>query len=65
MAIHKYKCRCGDYTNNLKSYFIDNIRITVCDKCDSGIKSIPNVVCLDYEEVKKDASKQIIDTREK
>lgn len=65
MAIHKYICRCGNRTNKLTSYYVDGIRVTACDKCEDEVKNIKNAVGVDYEEVKKDASKQVIDTREK
>lgn len=65
MAIPKYTCRCGNKTDYLKSYFIGGIRVTACDKCDGDIKSIKYSVVVDYEEVKKNAYMQIIDTREK
>lgn len=65
MAIAKYICKCGNKTDILTSYFIDGIRVTACEKCDEEFKIKSNALPLDYEEVKKDLSKQIIDTREK
>lgn len=65
MAIAKYICRCGNRTDNLKSYFIEGIRVTVCEECESEFKNNKDAVVVDYDEVKKDVSKQIIDTREK
>lgn len=65
MAIPKYTCRCGNKTDHLKSYFIGGARVTGCDKCDGDIKAIKGYVVVDYEEVKKNESMQIIDTREK
>lgn len=65
MAIPKYTCRCGNRTDKLLSYFVERIRVTVCEKCEEEIKSINGAIAVDYEEVKKDASFQIIDTREK
>lgn len=65
MAIPKYICRCGHRTDKLTSYFVDGIRVTTCEECEHEVKNIEGAIGLDYEEVKKDASKQLIDTREK
>lgn len=65
MAIAKYICRCGNRTDKLTSYFIGGIRITACEECDSEFKKNKEAIAIDYDEVKKDVSKQIIDTREK
>ncbi len=65
MAIHEYICRCGNRTNKLTSYFIGGIRFTVCEECETEFKNNKDAVAVDYDEVKKDQSKQIIDTREK
>lgn len=65
MAIAKYTCKCGNKTDQLKSYFVGGIRITACEKCDGELKGLKNVVVVDYDEVKKNESLQIIDTREK
>ena len=65
MAIPKYICRCGNKTDKLTSYFIDGIRVTACEKCEWEIKGNKDAVAVDYDEVKKDATKQVIDTREK
>lgn len=64
MAIPKHICRCGKRTDKLTSYFINSIRITLCDECADEIKK-NNHIAVDYDEVKKDPSKQIIDIREK
>lgn len=65
MAIPKYICRCGNKVDKMTSYFIDGIRITLCDECSEQFKKNDVFEAVDYEEVKKDTSKQIIDTREK
>lgn len=65
MAILKYTCLCGNKTDHLKSYFIDGIRVTACDKCDSELRNIKGIQAIDYDEVKRNDSMQIIDTREK
>jgi predicted nucleic acid-binding Zn ribbon protein len=65
MAIPKYICRCGNKTDKLTSYFINEVRVTACEKCESEFKNIKGAISVDYDEVKKDATKQIIDTREK
>lgn len=65
MAIPKYMCRCGNKSDKLTSYFINNIRVTCCDECGFDLKNNKEAVVVDYDEVKKDLSKQIIDTREK
>lgn len=65
MAISKYICRCGRRTDRLMSYFVNDIRVTVCDECEEDLKQIKGAIAVDYDEVKKDNSKQIIDTREK
>jgi ribosome-binding protein aMBF1 (putative translation factor) len=65
MAITKYICRCGNRIDKMTSYFIDGIRVTVCENCEEEFKNNNKAEAVDYEEVKKDASKQIIDTREK
>lgn len=65
MAISKYMCRCGNKTDKLTSHFINNIRVTVCDECGVDLKNNKEAVAVDYDDVKKDPSKQIIDTREK
>jgi hypothetical protein len=49
----------------MTSYFIDGIRVTACENCEEEFKNNKEAEAVDYEEVKKDASKQIIDTREK
>lgn len=64
MAIPKYICRCGKKTDKLTSYFFNGIRVTLCDDCSEEFKKNDVFMAVDYEEVKKDASKQIIDTRE-
>mgnify|MGYP001617579701 CR=1 FL=1 len=64
MAIQKYICRCGNRTDKLTSYFINGIRITLCDECSSEFEK-NNAEAVDYDEVKKDQSKQVIDIREK
>jgi hypothetical protein len=65
MAIPKYICRCGHRTNKLTSYFVGGIRVTACEECEEEIKNMAGVIAVDYEEVKKDTSKQLIDIREK
>jgi predicted nucleic acid-binding Zn ribbon protein len=65
MAISKYICRCGNRTDKLTSYFIGGIRVTACEECEGEFKNIKDAVAIDYDEVKKDQSKQVIDTREK
>lgn len=65
MAIPKYICRCGHRTDKLTSYFVNGIRVTACEECEYEVKNIEGAIAIDYEEVKKDASKQLIDTREK
>jgi hypothetical protein len=65
MAIHKYICRCGNITDKLTSYFIGGIRVTACEECEYEFKNIKDVIAVDYDEVKKDQSKQVIDIREK
>lgn len=65
MAIPKYICRCGNRTDKLTSYFIDGVRVTACENCEEEFKNNNKAEAVDYDEVKKDATKQIIDTREK
>lgn len=65
MAIPKYICRCGNKVDKMTSYFIDGIRITLCDECSEKFKDNDVFEAVDYEEVKKDPNKNIIDTREK
>jgi predicted nucleic acid-binding Zn ribbon protein len=65
MAIPKYICRCGHRTDKLTSYFVNQIRVTVCENCEGELKNRNVVVAIDYEEVKADPNKQVIDTREK
>lgn len=65
MAIPKYICRCGNKTDKLTSYFLNGVRVTACKECEAEIKNTEGVVAVDYEKVKADSSKQIIDTREK
>lgn len=65
MSIPKYICRCGNKTDKLTSYFINGLRVTLCEKCDEKYRNNDKYEAVDYEEVKKDKSKQIIDTREK
>lgn len=65
MAIPKYICRCGHRTNKLTSYFVGGIRVTACEECEHEIKNMEGAISVDYDEVKNDASKQLIDTREK
>lgn len=65
MAIPKYICRCGNRTDKLTSYFVDGIRVTACDECEHELKQNKYAITVDYDEVKTDRSRQIIDTREK
>lgn len=65
MPIPKYICRCGNKTDIQRSYFIGPIRVTVCEKCEGQVSGIEGAVVMDYDDVKKESSKQIIDTREK
>ena len=67
MAIEKYICSCGARVDNLTSYFSKVGRITVCDECAEreGLKGNKEFDAVDYDVVKGDVNKQIIDTREK
>ena len=65
MSIPKYECRCGNKTDKLISFFAGGIRVTLCEKCSEEFKKNDVFEAIDYEEVKKDESKNIIDTREK
>jgi hypothetical protein len=67
MAIEKYICSCGAKVNKLTSFFSTIGRITVCDECADrqGLNKNKEFEAVDYEIVKNDFSKQVIDTREK
>lgn len=65
MAIERYICRCGNRTNNLTSYFIQGIRVTVCELCERELKNTKDAIPVDYEDVKKEPSMNEIDTTEK
>lgn len=70
MDIAKYICRCGKKTDKLISYFINGIRITVCDECAKG-NDLKNKaqIDVDYEKIIKSNKDENfyhkIDTREK
>lgn len=70
MSISKYICRCGNKTDTLISYFINGIRITVCDECakQSELEKKADTK-VDYEKIMKSKKDENfyhkIDTREK
>lgn len=67
MAIEKYICSCGVKVDKLTSLFSKVGRITLCDSCidQLGLRGNKEFEAVDYEDVKKDGNKQVIDTRQK
>jgi ribosome-binding protein aMBF1 (putative translation factor) len=71
MGNEKYTCRCLKKTDKLISYFINGLRITICDDCaeELGVKNNDKIEAVDYEKVRKSNKGENyyhkIDTREK
>jgi hypothetical protein len=70
MAIEKYTCRCGNKVNTISSYFVNGIRVTLCEKCadEYGLTKDEAVIKVDYATIEKSGKEENfyhqIDTRE-